>query len=292
MTRLAAGTPLSSEARTALETATVDGALVVLHSGQLARPDYEQVDAVLTRIAGGGKWNRHKGGHVFSQDPRVELAAAIGAGILPPDPKRRDGWFATPRGAAEELVLNHALAGLQSEVGYEGLRVLEPSAGEGALADAVVKWGYGKIHPAQVQCVETDPWRAGVLEAKGYPTFRGRFQDWAARPDIGVYDLVVMNPPFVEGSDKQAWIFHVMMAWRLVAPGGRLVSIVPAGLEFRTDRRTVELRKLVTAHGTMRRLPEGSFEESGTGIGTMVVALDRPLVEPDPVEPTALTLNL
>ena len=59
-------------------------------------------------------------------------------------------------------------------------------------------------------------------------------------------------------------------------------------------RRTVELRQLVEAHGQMVRLPERSFEASGTGVSTLVVALDRPLVEPDPVpgEPVALTLDL
>lgn len=272
MARLAAGTPLSDTARTALEHAEVDGLTVRLH-GQLERADYEQVNAVLTRIAGGGKWNRPKGVHLFDQDPAADLELAVKARVLPPDPKRRDGWFATPGWVAEELALNYALTSF--DIDYADLRILEPSAGEGALADALVRWGCGKIRPVQVVCVEPDPWRAGILRRKGYPTFERRFQEWAADEPHARFDLVLMNPPFTEPTDRQAWITHIELAWSMLAPGGRLVAVVPAGMAFRADRRTVGLRELAEAHGFQRELPPGAFEESGTGVRSMVLTLDR-----------------
>lgn len=270
MARLAAGTPLSDTARAALEHAEVDGLTVRLH-GQLDRADYEQVNAVLGRIAGGGKWNRHKGVHLFGQDPGADLELAVRAGTLPPDPKRRDGWFATPELLCDDLAYNYALSSIDPD-NYRTLRILEPSAGEGALADSLCKF-YG-IQPDQIRCVETDPWRVAVLRRKGYPVLEGRFQDRVG--DLsGLFDLVLMNPPFTEPDDKLAYVAHVELAWSLLAPGGALVAVVPNGFASRTDKRTARLRALVEEHGWSDTLPERAFEASGTGVQSMVVVLTR-----------------
>lgn len=276
MPRLAEGVDLSATALLALEGATVteepSGYAVQLHR-QLDRADYEQVNAVLERIAGGGKWNRRTAAHLYpaGQDPRPDLETVIRAGVLPPDPKRRDGWFATPAMLCDDLAYNYALSSIDPD-DYQTLRILEPSAGEGALADALCKF-YG-IQPAQIRCVETDPWRVAVLRRKGYPVLEGRFQDRVG--DLGgLFDLVLMNPPFTEPGDKLAYIAHVELAWSLLAPGGALVAVVPNGFASRADKRTAGLRALAEEHGWTDTLPERAFEESGTGVRSMVLILSR-----------------
>jgi len=49
-----------------------------------------------------------------------------------------------------------------------------------------------------------------------------------------------------------------------------------AGVLFRENRKTVEFRELVNEYGRFERLPEDSFKESGTGVNTCVVVMDKP----------------
>jgi hypothetical protein len=268
-----AGTPLSDRARAALADATVttDG-VVQLHT-QLARSDYEQANMVLGRIAGGGSWNRQRRGHIYppGRNPAAELRDVLTAGVIPPDPKQQDGWFATPTRLAESLAFDYALPGPQLPT--DQVRALEPSAGEGALADALC--GYGVV---DITCVEPDPYRSALLRGKGYQTVETTFQDWVATtPNTrSHFNIVLMNPPFTEPGDQLAWITHITLAWELLAPGGRLVAVCPASLEFRTDRRTRTLRELVERTGDLQRLPADTFKQSGTNVRTVVATINRP----------------
>jgi hypothetical protein len=264
-------------------TQTASGWAVAL-DGQLERADYEQVNPVLERIGGGGRWQRAKRAHLFDCDPRPELAAVVAARMLPPDPKRRDGWFATPAGLAEDLDYNYGLVQLD-QLANDEVRALEPSAGDGALADALRRYG---VPADQITCVEPDPYRAEVLRAKGYPVFETRFQQWATTASPEAFDLVLMNPPFVEPDDRLTYISHVDLAWRMVDNGGRLIAIVPNSLAFRTDRRTRALRALVERYGEWEDVPAGAFQASGTGVRALTVVMDRPLTAP--LDPPPLVL--
>lgn len=289
--RLAAGTPLTHPARNALVTVEIlpPGAELRLTCGQLDRPDYEQVQAVFDRIAGGGRWHRTSGTFAWDSDRAGDLEAALkavlDAGVLPPDPKRTDGWFATPAFLARQLAeVALELPGWYGA--FSELRVLEPSAGEGALADALHL--EGNVPAGNIRCVEPDPWRAAVLRGKGYPTVEGRFQDWLAEAKRSPVDLILMNPPFTEPGDSRAWVEHLQLAWQLVDRGGRLVAVVPASLEWAGDKRVERLRwQLQGYRADWWSLDEeegrrdgrgrpGAFITSGTGIRTLGLVVDRP----------------
>ena len=275
MARLAAGTPLSPAVLAALRAAIVERGLVRLP--QLDHANYDQADAVLVRL--GGRWNRSRRAHVWpdGDDPTTALAAVVAAGVLPEDAKRRNGWFATPRLLANNLAYNYGLLGLDMPANQA--RVLEPSAGEGALADALRE--FGVTVAGQIVCIEPDPYRAEILRAKGYyQVFETRFQDWAATVDPERFDLVLMNPPFTEPGDPLAWITHIELAWQQVANGGRLVAVVPAGLGYRNHKRIHAFRRLVERYGEVEELPADSFKESGTGVRTALVVMDGPLTAP------------
>ena len=74
----------------------------------------------------------------------------------------------------------------------------------------------------------------------------------------------------------QVDIDHVLHAWKFLKPGGRLVSIMSAGVIFRDNRKTVDFQNFVEQHGYMERLPEGSFKDSGTMVNTCIVVVDKP----------------
>ncbi len=88
------------------------------------------------------------------------------------------------------------------------------------------------------------------------------------------FDAVVMNPPFALEGQPRAWISHVLTAWDLLAPGGRLVAIVPNGFTFQRDDDHDHLRELITLHGGYRELPDNAF--AGSGVRTVVILADRP----------------
>src|SRR3546814_17210511 len=87
----------------------------------------------------------------------------------------------------------------------------------------------------------------------------------------GLFDRIVMNPPF----DRLRDIDHVVHALKFLKPNGRLVPIMSAGTEFRSDRKSVEFRQLLEDIGAnWHDLPPGSLAECGTNVktGFIVVA--------------------
>jgi hypothetical protein len=170
------------------------------------------------------------------------------------------GFFPTPRDIAEQVI-----AAADLELWHT---VLEPSAGDGALAILAAEEG------CPVDCVEISLSRAQELRDAGkFRSVRsGDFLEWPASPD---YDRVIMNPPFAKGQDAR----HVMHALKFVRPGGRLVAIMSAGIRFRGNgvqgafRDALERRGLVH---TIEDLPEGAFKDSGTMVRTVLVTIDVP----------------
>lgn len=103
-----------------------------------------------------------------------------------------------------------------------GMSVLEPSAGQGGLAD---------LMPGCL-CVEAAQLNFRVLTAKGHRALHVDFLAWVANWGADEkFDRVVMNPPF----DQGRWLSHVEAAAKLVATGGRLVAILPSGASKRLD---------------------------------------------------------
>ena len=68
---------------------------------------------------------------------------------------------------------------------------------------------------------------------------------------------------------------HVERAAGMLAPGGRLVAVVPESCRFRRDAAHRTFRAFVDDHGGhWIDLPAGAFQESGTGVKTRLVVLD------------------
>ena len=177
-------------------------------------------------------------------------------------PARNFGFFETP-----EAVGSRAMEALNLR---EGMSVLEPSAGKGALANLARRAG------GVVTCVEIQPQNADRLKRAGFQKVAERDFLHLEPAVLGQFDRVLMNPPFDRGRD----VDHVTHAMRFLKPGGRLVSIMAAGVEYRSDRKTSDFRAMVERFGgSIRDLPFGSFAESGTNVNTVIVTLSAPLAE-------------
>ena len=61
----------------------------------------------------------------------------------------------------------------------------------------------------------------------------------------------------------------------MLKPGGKLASVMSAGVTFRDDKLGKYFRDFVYTHsGQIIPLPEGSFEESGTNVNTVIVTME------------------
>lgn len=241
---------VASDVLAVLSAAQIQGSSLTL-TGQLDRKLYERTNKVLE--AAGGKWNRKAKAHVFTEDPAAVIDRVILTGEI--TAPKDFGFFPSPPEVVDRVVDIAELA--------QGMRVLEPSAGHGAIALAAFDLD------CTVDCVELLPANALVLRKHSYLNLReGDFLTLDPEPK---YDRVLMNPPF----ERQADIHHVMHARRFLAPNGRLVSVMSAGVTFREDRLSVLFRELVRdSGGSFEPLPDGSFKASGTMVRTVIVRID------------------
>jgi len=169
------------------------------------------------------------------------------------------GYFPTPPEVIE-LMLDHA----QIEAGHH---VLEPSAGSGAIIDAIEARSCNDV---MMTCYEINSSLTNILEAKGYPIHGS---DFLQADTSRQFDRVVMNPPF----EKLADIDHVLTAFARLKPGGRLVSVMSPGAFFRDCEKAQAFRLLFEELGGEKiELPEGSFKASGTGVASVLVVVDKP----------------
>lgn len=224
-----------------LRRSVVEGDLVRLPDGQLSRKLYEAVNTALTHI--GGKWNRHRKGHVFATSPQEKLDEILGQGFSV-DKKKVFQAFYTPEDVADEMAI-------WAQV--EGHDVLEPSAGHGALAEACLKFG-----AASVDCIELDEASALVLKGKGFLVIGSDFLSYKGP----AYERIVMNPPFTRDQDVK----HVEQALRFLAPRGILVAIMAGNTTRSSFTRLTQGRNV-----EIRELADGSFKSSGTMVRAVAV---------------------
>lgn len=164
--------------------------------------------------------------------------------------------FPTPRDLAQRAV---DLADIRP-----GHRVLEPSAGTGALLGAMGGRMFGHYpERGAVVAVEIVPKLAERLAVE-YPlttVISADFLDFAGATDDAKFDRIVMNPPFADGADVK----HIRHALKLLKPGGLLVAICANG-----PRQREHLQPLADS---WEDLPPGTFKDAGTMVNAALVTI-------------------
>lgn len=205
----------------------------------------------------------------------IELAAYFGKALydaVPADEPtvttalaKNLSFYRTPAKVVDRLV---------DDIYGSDLKVLEPSAGDGAIVKALLRRGH------HVEAVEVDPGRfaaLGELACDRLTARRANFLQMTARP---VFDAVGMNPPF-HGTH---WMNHVYHAWEFLKPGGQLVAVLPISADLGTTKAHKAFRKWATPFlrfqfdrgRIIQDLPLGAFKESGTMVSTGILCLRKP----------------
>lgn len=244
-------TTITPEVADILRRSAISGSTLKLPQ-QLERKAYQAVMKVID--AAGGKWNRKRELHEFPREVSDLFSEALQTGGILNTKKALQAFY-TPHEIATRLV---------SLADVDGMIVLEPSAGHGALADVILDQGAESL-----QCIEIDPDSAAKLDAKDYGVRLGDFLQMAPIPH---FDRVVMNPPFTNAQD----IDHVMHAFNFLAPGGILCAITGTGWTFHTTQKAKAFQSFVEKHGQIvETLPTGTFRESGTDVATLIIRLQN-----------------
>lgn len=179
---------------------------------------------------------------------------------------RAMAYWPTPDEIADNLVYG-AMEPRCLPYGH-GLRILEPSAGDGALVRAVRR----RMPEAWVTAVEPDPARADQLRAAGIAdeVVASTLEDYlltvafaALAGDVEPFDLVVANPPFALPGRPEAWAEHLLAIATdpyLLTPGTLIAAIVPRVVLTGKSRRVRQVRSLTTVPTVqIQECPTGSF---------------------------------
>lgn len=138
----------------------------------------------------------------FDYDTTYAIDEIIASGCIP-DQKSYQ-YYPTPLSVAEEVIIT---ADIQL-----GNRCLEPSAGQGGLADLMPK--------EQTTCIELSELHCKILESKNHNVIKSDFLTWSGSK----FDKIVMNPPYSEGR----WQAHINHAASMLNHDGVLVAVLPA----------------------------------------------------------------
>ena len=202
----------------------------------------------------GGKYNS-KGYFSFPDGVDAEeVLAAVRQGKAQNGKKASQSFF-TPEDLAYEVC--------QAAGFLEGKRVLEPSAGDGALADIARAAG------AKVVVVENHRPNVLALEKKGYSVWDRDFLSLTP-DDLGLFDAILANPPFSNNQD----IEHVLHMFKFLKPGGTLSVITSQRWKTGSQKAHAEFREFLDAQGAVvTEIEGGAFRESGTLVPTLRIRL-------------------
>jgi hypothetical protein len=168
-------------------------------------------------------------------------------------------YFATPEPIGYKMV---EWAGLK-----DGDKVLEPSAGHGAISrffspntENTIIEPSGRLAP-QAQ-MNTD--NANLIN--------GYFEDLHIS---NKYDAITMNPPF--GTGGKTAIEHLAKAFGHLREGGRVIALIPrGGMADKRFTKWYESDEAKNAHMVGEvLLPNVTFERAGTKVATRIVIIDK-----------------
>ena len=236
-----------------IDEGKVEKNLFFLPDKQLSRDLYIRVNKVLETI--GGKWNRKSRAHVFNEDPTELINNVIVTGEYT-DEKKEYQFFETPSEMVERMI--------QFADIIEGQKILEPSAGRGAIAYALT--GNGTHPNINVHCIELNP----VMARELCDTFETINADFLTVKPNNTYDAVIMNPPFSNQQD----IDHVLHAFDFLTDDGVLISVVSEGPFFRMNKKSIQFRKwLEDNNAEIYNNDPGAF--SDTMVKTRIIVIRK-----------------
>lgn len=251
-----------------LSKCKIQGNVLFLPTEQL--PNYPELRKAL--INAGAAYKRNT--FVFPNPAQQYVDKLMGGQSV--NLKKEFQFFATPPQLANRLV---ELSNID-----EKMIVLEPSAGQGAIIEAIYK-AFPKYMkgPNDKPSVTVDYCEIMDLNQKVISEKIRKSERWSSstsfmgpdflqyKPDR-LYDRIIANPPFSKNQD----IDHIRKMYDCLKPGGRLVSIASKSWSFGSQKKQIAFRKWLNClDAKTEEIDNGSFQESGTSVGGFIIIIDK-----------------
>lgn len=241
-----------------LQNVTVDGLIVKLPAVELDRLQHDRITQRMNGI--GGRWKGGKTeGFVFKNDP-VPLLKQIQRGQV----IKINGQNQIIELSQEEVEKIILLAEI-----FEDDKVLVPTAGNGALIDAV-----HKIHPEMdVDYCELMPENQSML--KHIKNARLVADNILNYEPTSLYDIILANPPCRGNQD----IDHIRCMYKMLNPGGRIVSKASKHWEifdYKEKEKNFKLW-LLNHDAQVIDLSKSLFKKASTSIPACIIVLNKPV---------------
>ena len=207
-------------------------------------------------VLAGGKYN--KCGFLFVDDAQDVKNRLVGGEAI--NDKKKYQFFPTPKAVVDLLIE-------KAEI-FDGMIVLEPSAGQGAIVEEILKI---TICPAMIELM---PENVKVLNRK-YGTDLKPIDFLNVKPRGHIkYDRIVANPPFTKNQD----IDHVLHMYEFLEERGLLVSVMGKSWINGSQKKQIAFREwLDSVDAIITDIDAGAFKESGTSIATVMVKIRKSL---------------
>ncbi len=245
----------------ALQACTLDGFTVKPPAAQLDRKLYLELKKNLELI--GGTWKGGKvGAFLFKQDP-TELFRQISNGEKR-NLKQEYQFFATPPEQADKCV-----SLIDWDRVPETPMICEPSAGQGAMIDAILK-----VRPrVRIWAIELMDVNRVILWKKykdAIYMIKGT-NDFLETKPVPMYDVIIANPPFTKNQD----IDHLRHMYSQLKPGGQMVCMTSKHWEQSGNKKETEFREWLMDLDNCEVIdvPANAFKSSGTSIETNIVVI-------------------
>lgn len=146
-------------------------------------------------------------------------------------------------------------AKMLSKISKDAVHFLDPSAGKGDLAKAILGFGrnardfghYGSNRSRhRVDVIESDPDLIHILRANEDLNFVG--MDWLTYSGVSYYDAIVMNPPFSNGAA------HLIHAWEFLHAGEIVCLLNQETIDNPYTDERQRLAKIIAQHGSVEAL--------------------------------------
>lgn len=240
------------EVNEVLSLCSIDGMVLRLPDIQLDRKLYLDVANKINLIGGKWKGGRVKG-FVFQQDPS-EYFEKIKNGEKANIQKEYQ-FFETP-----EILAFHMADLLDIR---PNIKILEPSAGQGAIIKAV-----HKVEPGlRVDCYELMELNRTFLEKLNVNILG---DDFLKCDKKNYYDAVIANPPFSKNQD----IDHICKMYEVTKPGGRIVTVSSKHWQMSANKKEAAFKEWIDCKASwVEEVVAGTFKESGTNISALLIVI-------------------
>lgn len=268
---------MSNAVKEVIQQGEVIGNNYYLPNIVLEKDLYHEVRKALESIR--GKWSGKKeywidgqiikGAFVFpeSLDTDKVIQGLVESEYLPS--KNIHDYYHTPEHVVHTMLESvYTFSSFGTVLLDEKVKVLEPSAGTGGIVDILAQH-----QNLDITAVEIDPVNYHILKAKGYENV---INDDFLDVDIDEqFDLVIMNPPFNAGKQKDVYMSHIRKAHSLLKPNGQLVAITPPNWLWRDNIKYKQFAEWVYNHTSYAYSPIPLGKQfKNTGIDTCIIVLE------------------